>query len=161
MRNRFDEQLFELNREIIEMGAMCEEAIAAEQKAAETYISSLLNEIKGLKQTVNSISDSVDENYQAIEDGKYNCKIIFVRDDGSVIKETEYAFGDTIKFILSMEGKSLKDEILAVLTTGAYNYSMASNYNRIPRPPVVMVKDGEARIVVKRETYEQVSANDI
>ncbi len=52
-------------------------------------------------------------------------------------------------------------DILAVLSTGAYNYSMASNYNRIPRPPVVMVKDGEARIVVKRETYEQVSANDI
>ncbi len=52
-------------------------------------------------------------------------------------------------------------DILAVLSTGAYNYSMASNYNRIPRPPVVMVKDGEARTVVKRETYEQVSANDI
>lgn len=52
-------------------------------------------------------------------------------------------------------------DILAVLSTGAYNYSMASNYNRIPRPPVVMVKDGEARIVVKRETYEQVSSNDI
>lgn len=52
-------------------------------------------------------------------------------------------------------------DILAVLSTGAYNYSMASNYNRIPRPPVVMVKDGKARTVVKRETYEQVSANDI
>ena len=52
-------------------------------------------------------------------------------------------------------------DILAVLSTGAYNYSMASNYNRIPRLPVVMVKDGESRIVVKRETYEQVSECDI
>ena len=52
-------------------------------------------------------------------------------------------------------------DTLAVLSTGAYNYSMASNYNRIPRPAVVMVKDGEARVVVKRETYEQITANDI
>ncbi len=52
-------------------------------------------------------------------------------------------------------------DILAVLSTGAYNYSMASNYNRIPRPPVVMIKDGEARIVVRRETYEDVAVCDI
>ncbi len=52
-------------------------------------------------------------------------------------------------------------DTLAVLSTGAYNYSMASNYNRIARPAVVMVKDGEARVIVKRETYEQITANDI
>ncbi len=52
-------------------------------------------------------------------------------------------------------------DILAVLSTGAYNYSMASNYNRIPRPPVVMVKDGKARLIIKGETYEDVIKNDI
>lgn len=52
-------------------------------------------------------------------------------------------------------------DILAVLSTGAYNYSMASNYNRIPRPPVVMVKDGKARLVVKRETYENMIQCDL
>jgi len=52
-------------------------------------------------------------------------------------------------------------DTLAVLSTGAYNYSMASNYNRICRPPVVFVKDGEARVVVKRETYEDIAHNDI
>ncbi len=52
-------------------------------------------------------------------------------------------------------------DILAVLSTGAYNYSMASNYNRIPKPPVIMVKDGEARIVVKRESYEHVAECDV
>lgn len=52
-------------------------------------------------------------------------------------------------------------DTLAVLSTGAYNYSMASNYNRIPRPAVVMVKDGEDRLVVKRETYEDIIRNDI
>ena len=52
-------------------------------------------------------------------------------------------------------------DILAVLSTGAYNYSLASNYNRIPKLPVVFVNNGDARIVVKRETYEMVAACDI
>ena len=54
-----------------------------------------------------------------------------------------------------------RGDILAVLVTGAYNYSMASNYNRIPRPPVILVKNGEARIAVRRETYEDLVANDV
>ena len=54
-----------------------------------------------------------------------------------------------------------KGDILAVLTTGAYNYSMASNYNRIPKPPVVMVSGGESRVVVRRETYEDIIAKDM
>ncbi len=54
-----------------------------------------------------------------------------------------------------------RGDILAVLTTGAYNYSMASNYNRLPRPAVVMVKDGQARVVVRRESYEDLIRNDI
>ena len=53
------------------------------------------------------------------------------------------------------------DEIVAVLSTGAYNYSMASNYNRIPRPPVIMVSDGKAKAVVRRETYEDLIRCDL
>lgn len=52
-------------------------------------------------------------------------------------------------------------DTLAVLSTGAYNYSMSSNYNRIPRPAMVMVKDGKSRIIVKRECYEDIVKNDI
>lgn len=52
-------------------------------------------------------------------------------------------------------------DFMVVLSTGAYNYSMSSNYNRIPRPAVVMVKDGKPRIVVKRETYEDIIKNDL
>ena len=52
-------------------------------------------------------------------------------------------------------------DILAVMATGAYNYSMASNYNRIPKPAMVAVKNGEAKLIVKRETYEDVIKNDI
>lgn len=52
-------------------------------------------------------------------------------------------------------------DLLAVLATGAYNYSMASNYNRIPRPAVVMVKDGKPRLIVRRESYEDLIHNDL
>ena len=52
-------------------------------------------------------------------------------------------------------------DILAVLSTGAYNYSMASNYNRNPRPAMVMVRDGKARLIIKRETYQDIVMNDL
>ncbi len=54
-----------------------------------------------------------------------------------------------------------RGDILAMLVTGAYQHSMASNYNKIPRPPLVMVKDGKARVVVRRETYEDLISHDI
>ncbi|MBE7061504.1 MAG: diaminopimelate decarboxylase, partial [Clostridiales bacterium] len=50
---------------------------------------------------------------------------------------------------------------IAVLSTGAYNYSMSSNYNRNLVPPVVMIKDGSARIVVKAQSYDDIIRNDI
>jgi len=52
-------------------------------------------------------------------------------------------------------------DILAVLSTGAYNYSMASNYNKLPRPPIVMIKDKADYLAVKRETYEDLIKNEL
>lgn len=54
-----------------------------------------------------------------------------------------------------------RGDTLAVLSTGAYNYSMASNYNRIPRPPIVMVHDGKDYLAVRRETFEDLIRCDI
>lgn len=51
-------------------------------------------------------------------------------------------------------------DLITVLSTGAYNYSMSSNYNRIPRPPVVFIKDGQDKLVVERETYDDIIKND-
>lgn len=63
------------------------------------------------------------------------------------------------------EGMSLQHaesgDIIAVCATGAYNYSMSSNYNRIPKPAVVFVSEGESRIVVKRETLDDIIRNDV
>ncbi|MFD1738803.1 diaminopimelate decarboxylase [Bacillus salitolerans] len=57
--------------------------------------------------------------------------------------------------------KSSSDDILAVFCTGAYGYSMANNYNRIPRPPVLFVENGNIDLVVKRETYEDIIKLDL
>jgi len=51
-------------------------------------------------------------------------------------------------------------DILAVQTTGAYNYTMSSNYNRFPRPAVVLVNDGNAEVIVERETLDDLLAYD-
>lgn len=52
-------------------------------------------------------------------------------------------------------------DTLAVFATGAYNYSMASRYNRTPIAPIVMVKDGKSHLVVKRETLDDLIRNDL
>jgi diaminopimelate decarboxylase len=52
-------------------------------------------------------------------------------------------------------------DILVTPATGAYGHAMANNYNGIPRPPVIFCKDGGARVVVRRETYEDLAARDI
>ena len=67
--------------------------------------------------------------------------------------------GDLIQEDVKMP-KPIRGEILAVLTTGAYNYSMASNYNRVGRPPVVMLNSKQDYIAVRRETLKDICALD-
>ena len=68
--------------------------------------------------------------------------------------------GDIIQPEVALPADMARGELVAVLTTGAYNYSMASNYNRIPRPPVVMLRDGESYVAVRRETLDDILALD-
>ena len=51
-------------------------------------------------------------------------------------------------------------DIIVVMATGAYNYSMASNYNRLPRPAAVLVANGEANVILQRETYQDIIRQD-
>ncbi|MBQ8264469.1 MAG: diaminopimelate decarboxylase [Oscillospiraceae bacterium] len=69
--------------------------------------------------------------------------------------------GDIIQPDIMMPASIGRGDIVAVCTTGAYNYSMASNYNRIPRPPIVMLRDGESYVAVRRETLEDLTMYDI
>jgi diaminopimelate decarboxylase len=52
-------------------------------------------------------------------------------------------------------------DVIATPVTGAYGYSLANNYNGVPRPPVIFCRDGDARVVVRRETYEDLAGRDV
>jgi diaminopimelate decarboxylase len=52
-------------------------------------------------------------------------------------------------------------DVIVTPATGAYGYAMASNYNGVPRPPVIFCRDGDARVVVRRETYDDLMARDV
>ncbi len=69
--------------------------------------------------------------------------------------------GDVLQEGVSLPSDLCRGELLAMPTAGAYQYSMASNYNRIPRPAVVMICDGEDRLAVRRETLEDIVSLDV
>ena len=73
------------------------------------------------------------------------------------IRTCEYARSKGLVVI----GDIKRGDMIAVLTTGAYNYSMASNYNRLGKPPVIMLRDGRDYIAVKRESLADICKNDI
>ncbi|MBR7133085.1 MAG: diaminopimelate decarboxylase [Clostridia bacterium] len=128
------------------------------------YTVGSVKEIKGYKNYV-SIDGGMADNprytlyespYTVITASKADQKADFVATVAGRCCES----GDLIQEDVAL-AKPDRGDILAVLTTGAYNYSMASNYNRIARPPVVMLKDGADYIAVKRETLADVCGLDI
>lgn len=68
--------------------------------------------------------------------------------------------GDMLIWDLPLPNANHED-VLAVFCTGAYGYAMANNYNRIPRPPVIFVENGEAQEVIKRESYQDLLRLDV
>ena len=69
--------------------------------------------------------------------------------------------GDILQENVPMPTDIGRGDLLACLTTGAYHYSMASNYNRIPRPPIVMIDGERSYVAVMRETPEHLAVLDI
>jgi diaminopimelate decarboxylase len=69
--------------------------------------------------------------------------------------------GDVLLFDAKLPSDAAVGDLLATPVTGAYGQSMGSNYNRITRPPVVFVRDGDARLVVRRETFDDLLATDV
>lgn len=69
--------------------------------------------------------------------------------------------GDIIQENILMPSSVGRGDIAAVCTTGAYNYSMASNYNKLRRPPIIMLSGGTDYIAVKRESFEDLCRNDV
>ncbi len=69
--------------------------------------------------------------------------------------------GDIIQENVKMPSTIKRGDVISCLTTGAYNFSMSSNYNKLLRPAVVMIKDGKDYLAVKRQTLEQLTQNEI
>ncbi len=69
--------------------------------------------------------------------------------------------GDVLVRDAAVPGDLAVGDVLATPVTGAYGHSMGSNYNKLPRPPVVFCRDGEARLVVRRETYDDLLRADL
>mgnify|MGYP004621668399 CR=1 FL=1 len=70
--------------------------------------------------------------------------------------------GDIIQENVPLPASVCRGDIIAVCSTGAYNYSMASNYNRLPRPPIVMLRGGsESYVAVRRESFADMCRNEL
>ncbi len=122
-----------------------------------------VKEIKGVRKYV-SIDGGMFENPRF---ALYQAKYTAVKCNSSNEKQEKVTIvgkccesGDCIIKDAKLE-KVKKGDIIAVLSTGAYNYSMASNYNRNPVPPVVMVKNGKSKVIVKGQTYEDLIKFDM
>lgn len=127
--------------------------------------------------TVGSVKEIPDcRNYVSIDGGMTdNPRYALYQAEHTVVNATradaaaEYACavagrccesGDMIRDNVNI-AKPQAGDILAVLTTGAYNFSMSSNYNRVCRPALVMLKDGESRVAVRRQTYADLVDGDL
>jgi len=128
------------------------------------YTVGTIKEIEGIRKYVSIDGGMADNPRYALYQAKYTARVANrmneAIDDVITLAGKCCESGDLLGENMKIQKPEPLD-IIAVYSTGAYNYSMSSNYNRILRPPVVMVKDGESRIIVKGETFEDIIRNDM
>lgn len=121
-------------------------------------------DIPGVRKYVAVDGGMTDNPRPALYESKYEA--ILANRAGEALEETVSIAGkccesgDMLIWDLELP-KVQSGDLLAVFCTGAYNYAMASNYNRIRRPAVVFVKDGQADVAVKRESLDDIIGNDV
>lgn len=129
------------------------------------YTVGTVKKIPGYKNYVSIDGGMPDNPRYALYQSKYTClianKINEAKDFECTVAGRCCESGDLIGENIMVPSSVTRGDIMAVCTTGAYNYSMASNYNRLPRPPIVMLNKGESYIAVKRESFEDICRNDI
>jgi diaminopimelate decarboxylase len=128
------------------------------------YTIGAVKEIKNIKSYLAIDGGMFDNPRYALYQAKYT---VVAADKMNEISDEIYSIagkccesGDIIAKYCALP-KMKEGELLAVLSTGAYNYSMASNYNRNAIPPVVMVENGKAYYAVKPQTYDDIIRNDV
>jgi diaminopimelate decarboxylase len=127
------------------------------------YTVGSIKEVPGIRKYVGIDGGMTDNIRTALYQAKYECAVANRIDSDKKEKVTIAGkcceSGDIlITDAIISEVKS--GDIIATFTTGAYGYSMSNNYNRIPKPAVVMVKDKEGKIAVKKESFEDLIRND-
>ena len=130
------------------------------------YTVGAVKRITGYKNYVSVDGGMVDNPRYALYKSAYTCYLANKMDDEPCDFAADVVgrcceSGDILQINVAMSGTVQRGDTLAVCTTGAYNYSMASNYNRLPRPPVVMLRGGESYVAVRRESYEDLCRNDV
>ena len=130
------------------------------------YTAGTVKVIPGYKNYVSIDGGMPDNPRFALYGSSYTClpanKMDEVRDFECSIVGRCCESGDIIQEHVMMPSSIGRYDTVAVCTTGAYNYSMASNYNKLPKPPVVMLKGGnESYVAVRRESFEDLMRNDL
>lgn len=128
------------------------------------YTAGYLKEITGFKNYISIDGGMTDNPRYALYQSAYTVFLANRMNEPKDYKVTVAGrcceSGDLIQENVMMPKPKRKD-IIAVATTGAYNYAMASHYNKVPKPAIVMIRDKEDFVVVKRETIEQMIANEV
>lgn len=128
------------------------------------YTIGSIKDIKGVRKYV-SVDGGMTDNirpalYQAVYDGIVANKADQSKDEVVTICGKCCESGDILIRDIPV-AKPESGDLFAIFSTGAYGYSMACNYNRNPIPAVVFVKDGKDRLVVKRQSYDDMMSNEI
>lgn len=129
------------------------------------YTAGTVKRITGYKNYVSVGGGMTDNPRYALYGSAYTCY--------SASRATEYCgmrcdlvgrcceSGDVVQPNIRLPETTARGDIIAVCTTGAYNYSMASNYNRVSRPPIVMLNGGDSYVAVRRETLDDLVSLDM
>jgi diaminopimelate decarboxylase len=135
------------------------------EAGATLYTIGTIKEIPGVR-TYLSVDGGMGDNIRpALYQARYEALVANKAPEPATRKVTvvgKYCeSGDRLIEDVALAGSVAPGDLLAVFTTGAYNYAMASHYNRFPKPAVVFVADGRADLVVRRESFEEMSAYDL
>lgn len=128
------------------------------------YTVGAIKEIRGVKKYVAVDGGMFDNPRYALYQSKYTV-LLANRANEKCVEKVSVAgkcceSGDLIAVDVALP-KAESGDIMAVLSTGAYNYSMASNYNRNLIPAAVLVKDGKAEYIIKHQSYDDIIRNDV
>ncbi len=128
------------------------------------YTVGVIKDVPGIRRYVSVDGGMMDNIRPALYQAQYEAAICnkMTREPGEIVTLAGKACESGDILIKDIELPAAESgDIVAVFSTGAYCYSMSSNYNRNPRPAVIFVRDGEPRIVVRRESYEDLIALDV